>query len=217
MAVVFTDSFTVGADISLSSYPSGAADYALIDGQESQANVNAANDRVQVIAAGSDDNAWRIIDAAVPTGDQECTVSANDTSANFYDCGSVIVRGSAGGNYYLFTRANSTTVELYRIDSGAFVLLTSASRTTTNGTTHTMRLKATGTGATVSLEAQIDATAVVTASDSNANRKTSGTPGLAVYSASASLWIDDLSVDDLTAGGSLPPISRHPMAHLLVR
>ena len=204
MAVVFTDNFVVGSDTNIDAYPAGSPDYAYINGAGANLTVNAANDRVQLPGSGGSTYAARIIDAAVPTGDQEITGTCyNDTSGN---SGGLAVRCATGSNdnyisYIDYPQTNE--VRLIRIDAGSEVLIASADRGTSGNAAHTHRLRATGSGATVSLELQIDATTTLTASDTAANRKTSGTPGVAGYNGVGNtVYIDSLSVDDLgTAAG----------------
>lgn len=220
MAVVFTDSFTVAVDTNIDAYPAGSPDYAYINGSGANITVNAANDRAQLPNNGGSTYCARIIDAAVPTGDQEITGTCySNTSGN---SGGVAVRCATGSNdnyisYIDYPQTNE--VRLLRIDAGSEVLVASADRGTSGNSAHTHRLKATGTGATVSLELQIDATAVLTYADTAANRKTSGTPGLCGYNAVGdTIYVDNLSVDDLIAGGGGSLVYASPaLRHLLVR
>lgn len=202
MSIVFTDSFTVGSDTALESYPSaGDPDYANISGADNL-DVNAANDRVQGTTSGADE-VYRIIDAAVPTGNQK--ISANCGVTTGYSCGYLGVRGSASFNAYLLTRASNTTWELWRIDAGSWTLLTSWSVSTTDSTTQAIAIKAEGTGATVTLTPTIAGSDRTAYNDSAASRKTSGTPCVAVYQTSvvAGNFVDDVSVDDLAAAGAV--------------
>lgn len=204
MTIVFTDSFTVGADVALESYPSGTPDYVSILGGNNL-DVIAANDNVQS-SVTSADVMYRITNAAAPTGDQKLTITAGWQTG--YTGGYIGVRGSASGNYYNLTRANSTTWELYRVDSTVFTLLTTHSVSTTDNSSGTISLKATGAGATVSITATIAGVDQTTFNDTAANRKTSGTPTIGGFQNSAvssANFIDDVSVDDLaTAAGNIP-------------
>jgi hypothetical protein len=200
---VFTDNYTVGADINIDAYPSGAPDYEYVRGSGSDILVSAANDRAQLNTADTS-AAARIIDPVAPTGDQEITASVQCTSGG--DSSYVIVRAAGGQNYYFayLNLSSGTEVGLFRRHNGVSTTLTEVTRGITAGT-HTMRLKAVGTGATVSLELQIDATTVITVDDTSADRKTSGTPGIGGYSfAGSTVWVDNVSVEDLT-----PPLSNH--------
>jgi len=207
MAVVFgPDTFTVGADVNIDAYPA-TPDYAYNEGSGTNMRVNAANDRVQAVLDSVRLTA-RCINAAAPTGDQEAT--ATIAGAN-YDESHLCVRMAVSGtltNFYLgiFQTREGNEVWLGRLDDGALVSLASADRGLTAGT-HTARIKATGAGATVSLEFQIDATTMLTYDDSSATRKTSGPSGFGVnYQDTNACWIDNFQIDDLAAGGSILPL-----------
>lgn len=193
MSIVFTDSFTVAENILLTSYPSGSPDYGdCLRG--SLLSVNASTDRVQSGESGN--MIARIIDATVPTGDQKITCNVGWTTG--YNAGYAGCRGSVN-NCYIITRATSSTWELYRVDSGAFTLLTSYSITTSDNSSASISLEATGT-TTVSLIPTIAGTVFTAYNDSSANRKTSGTPVIGMYRSGGTQWIDNVSVDDLAAG-----------------
>ena len=203
MSVVFTDSFVVAADANIDAYPSGSPDYAYISSSGAQIFVFAPEDKVY-FTGGDSIGVARIIDAAVPTGDQQitCTVSANGTDDN---SSFGVVRATSGWNGYIGSiNVNSgNDTGLYRVDNGSFTLLASAENGLSAGN-HTMRLKATGAGATISLELQINATTTITYGDTHANRKTSGPPGIGAYTiANLGNTLDDVSVEDFPgAGGS---------------
>jgi hypothetical protein len=204
MAIVFTDTYTVNSDRPLTQHPSAAApDYEKYLGTDTDILVQDTTDRVQVVTASDVNHLWGIINASVPTGDQEVTLKAQSDTFD-YSCGAPAVRASTGPNCYVLLRVSSATIALYRCDNGSFTLLSSFSRTTTTGTTHTIRLRATGTGASVDLECQIDGTTPGTYTDSSANRKTTGRPGPFMQARTTNMWIDDLSVDNLVAGGGGP-------------
>ena len=201
MAVVFTDAYTVGANIDIASYPSGAPDYAYNAG--STLTVNAANDRVQNTSS-TEESAARITDGSVPTGDQEISATCQSESGTD-ETGAVVARCATGGTFDCYIcyldMALANEVNLYRVDAGTYTLLASADRGITATGSGAFRLRATGT-TTVALECQIRGTTQITASDSSASRKTSGPPGVFAYNATANLvWVDDVSVDDLAAAG----------------
>jgi hypothetical protein len=196
VAVVFTDAFTVASDIGLTSYPSGSPDYGeCLDGWA--LTVNAANDRVQTDNLGP--LIARIVNAAVPTGDQKITCDIGWTTD--YDSGYVGCRGDSTGNCYVIMRASTTTWELYRFDNRTYTLLNSYGVSTTDNSSGSVSLKATGT-TTVALTPTIAGADRTTYNDSSANRKTSGTPCVALYRSSGTPWLDNVSVDDLQAGGN---------------
>lgn len=211
MSIVFTDSFTVGADVDIASYPA-TPDYAYSLGVAGDISVNAANDRVQVNADIDTDKAAYITNAAVPTTDQQCTVSFNTPSAG---AGSPTVRNVAAGTptadihmdfYEVQVDPTADTITIYKVTNGGFQNVASGSRTV--GTTGTLRLKATGTNP-VALEAQVDATAVLTYDDSDVSRKQSGPPGFAIWDHTLNtIGLDDLSIDDL-AGATATLVQSH--------
>ena len=207
MAVVFgPDAYTVGANINLDAYPSGAPDYTMAYGASANMVVNAANDRVQI----PDTADWRVgrcSDAAAPTGNQEVTMDGNNTAFDEACCPAL--RCATSGtltNFYLcyLNVPNANEVELYRFDDGGATLVASRDNALTGAGTRAFRGRATGTNP-VELEFQVGATTTLTFSDSGATRKQTGTPGLGGYNGSANLvWGDNFQIDDLVvAGGSI--------------
>jgi len=199
---VFTDSFTVAADVNIDAYPA-TPDYAYNQGSGTNMRVVAATDKATVNVTNTSVHA-RIINAAVPSGDQEIT--ADCYAADSYSSGAVTVRMATSGNlenFYMLKveLVNVAEVRLYRCDNGTFTLLASADRGFSGPQTVILRLKATGSGATVSLEAQVNATAVLTYDDTSASRKTSGPPGIGGWTSTTAVTVDNVSVNDLAAGG----------------
>ena len=201
MALVFgPDEFTVGADTNIDAYPAAGADYAYNVGSGSNLTVNAANDRVQRGVAGS--FVARLIDAAAPTGNQEVILDGDNI--NLAEASAIpMTRAATGGTDDLyFTDMNTgiaNEVQLYRDDAGTSVLLANGDRGLSGAATRRMRLRAVGSGTAISLETQIDDTRPLTFSDTAANRKTSGPPGLGILDTAT--FVDNLSVDDLAATG----------------
>lgn len=195
--IVFTDSFTVGADVDPASYPA-TPDYSYLLGTAGDCEVVAASDRLDILTTGAD-KILRLLNAACPTGDQEITLRAQATAAS-------------GASGYAVTRCDPATsdcyfafldmvpaneVELYRMTAGSPTLVASADRGFTADGAYTYRFKATGTNP-VALEFQVDATAVVTFNDSDAARKQSGRPGCGGFTTVIHTnWVDDISVSDL--------------------
>lgn len=209
MTVVFgPDTFTVGADIGLALYPSGSPDYSYNMGSGTNLTVNAANDRVQAPTT-STDLLGRCSDAAAPTGDQEVTASVYCNAAATPDNSAglavrVATAGTANG-YVVYTNGGNITI--YRIDTGSFVTMspTPVARTFTTGA-QSCRFKATGAGATVSLEFQLAATAIISVTDSTASRKTAGTSGFHFFNSTANVaFVDNFQIDDLAVGGAVSP------------
>lgn len=203
MAVVFTDNFTVASDTGIAAYPSGSADYAYMRGSGTNLTVNAANDRLQSPNTADEYHA-RIIDAAVPTtGDHEITGTVfSDTSGN---SGMLLLRCSSSADSCYAAYCDLTDpaeVRIYRFVSGTATLIASADRGLTGSAARTWVFRATGSGATVSLSLVIGGTTALTFNDTNAARLTSGAPGVGIYNGTANaVYVDDISVDDLVAGG----------------
>ena len=202
MSVVFTDNFTVGANTNIDAYPAAGADYAYNLGSGANLTVNAANDRVQQTATGAD-HAARIIDASVPTTDQQMSITSF-SSGSEDSTGNACVRMKTDGtgNFYLcYASKNGGNILIYRVVAGAFTQIASGTRTWTPPST--LIFKATGTNP-VSLLANIAGTADLTFDDSNASRHQTGVPGIHMFSTTINVsYIDDVSVDDLGTGGGL--------------
>lgn len=199
MSVVFTDTYTVLVDSALESYPLTPDYSSLLNGNN--LIVNAANDRVQVEVSGSD-VVYRCLNTACPTGDYKASLDVGVRTG--YDGGYVAVRCHAStADCYVLLRTSSTLWELYRLDGGTFVLLTSYSVSTTDNSTQAIACKVTGTNP-VALTPTLAGSDRTVFNDSNANRKQSGRWGGAVYdsAANAASWFDNASIDDLAAGGN---------------
>jgi hypothetical protein len=210
MAVVFTDTFTVAANIDLASYPSGSPQYSYRLGTVGNLTVNATTDTVQVASAVSAVAA--ITAAGMPTGDQQMTASCAGTS---YNSGLVTVRTNPDQYYCSYLDFSSgNEAQIIRRDTAASqTILASEDRGLVAGT-HTHRLKVTGAGATVTLEAQYGATAVVTFADTSASRILSGAPGIGGYNDTVGqASVDAVSVDNLVTAGVAPrrPVVQGPV------
>lgn len=198
MAVVFTDNFTVGSDTPLESY----GDYAAGVGGNAL-TVYASTDRVECEPASySTDVAYVSTSTAAPTGDQEVSADCG-ISGSSYLGGYIGVRGDAtsGGNGYVWIPADSVTYEYWRVDNGVFTMLAQRSGGFPSGTRAT-KLKAEGAGATVTLTGTVDGTPYATYGDSSGSRKTSGKFILGFFANSTSHFVDNISVDNLSAAAT---------------
>jgi len=202
--ILFRDSFTVGADTDIASYPSaGDPDYAYVSGVGSPGDltVNAANDRVEITVVGSP-RSFVLIDASAPTGDQDVVCRGN-TVASAGQSTAAAARHSTSTNDLYRVQFNDTAaneVEIVRTDAGTPTTIASADRGLSGTATRFFRMRATGTGATVSTLVQIDGTSPLTFDDTAANRKTSGNPGGRLpSSAIGTFWFDDLQATDAAA------------------
>ena len=137
-AIVFTDTFTVGADTNINVYPSaGDPDYAYNNGSGANLTVNAANDRVQSPNTASTYKA-RIIDASVPTGDQEVIATCfNNTGFN---SGGVAVRLNTAGtdNGYLSYIEQGVTneVRIIKVIDGSETVIATWDKGLSGATSH---------------------------------------------------------------------------------
>ena len=196
--VVFTDSFTVAADVNLDAYP-GTPDYAMVVGASTDLKVIDATDRIESQVATL--AMARLINAAVPTGDQEITATMTADGGAV----SMTVRTASGAETAYLARfvPDSDEITIYRVVAGGYTELTLCSRVF--GDPFTGILKATGTGATVTISAQADATSVCSVDDSSVDRLTSGTPGFNIEGANIQTY-DNVSVDNLAAAGGGMPV-----------
>lgn len=199
--IVFTDSFTVGANVNLNAYP-GTPDYSMAQGAGADIIVVASTDRAETQPNSADVMA-RMLRAAVPTGDQQITGDVQDAGSSDIAYLGLRVAAATADFYAAYVDASQANeVRIDRWTTGSAVTIASADRGIASGPlTHSIRAKATGT-ATVNLEVQADATAIVTFADSAADRKQVGRPGLGGFSIVGNIWVDNVSVDDLLAGGA---------------
>ncbi len=206
MAQVFgPDTFTVGVDTNIDAYPSGDPDYTYNESSGTTLTVNAANDRVQNAASGVRAFA-RIIDAAVPTGSQEILLDGNNSATND-ECPHASTRCATTGtltNRYALRLDVGAASELVilRQDDGTFTSLLAQDRGLTGAATRRYRLRTIGT-TSVAVEAQCDDVRPLIATDTGASRKTAGPPGVGTASTASAntIWLDNVSVDDLAATG----------------
>jgi len=194
--ILFRDSFTVTGDTNIDAYPAGSPDYQYGSvGSGSNATVSAVNDRVESVTTASH---VRLIDAAAPSGDQEAIIRGNTATGN--ENAQVMVRHtlvSGLGNAYRidWRNAEANELRLSRADNDIVTSLASADRGLSGAATRFFRIRALGTGATVSLLGQIGDTAVLTVDDVDAARKMTGAPGFGLATP-ASSWKDDFQVTD---------------------
>lgn len=199
--VVFTDTFTVSSNINLNAYPSGSPDYAMSLGAATDLIVIASSDTV--VDQVATDSFARIINPAVATGDQQITATLSGGGGTV----GLMARMDAAGNddgYLAFFNASGDSVRIYRVDDGNFVELIDCGSPGAFADPFTGRLKVTGSGATVFIEAQANATTTCTFSDTNANRKITGPPGIWNGTGSSISTFDNISVDNLASGSAVP-------------
>lgn len=83
------------------------------------------------------------------------------------------LRAFSHDTYWLYLDAAAETVSLYRVDSGANVLLGSAALPLTVGNTYVCELSVSGTGASVALGVTVDGVSKISVSDTSTARITS--------------------------------------------
>jgi hypothetical protein len=204
MAVVYTNDFSVASDQNLETAFSEWAKF--FGGAGENLQILAAEDYVTPTVLDTEIYYRLVSGAGAITGDQDITADARvDTAA---DSASLCARCNAtsGGNGYVVFFRSIGPPDLWRLHNGSFTQISTGwtGNTLTTTVASTVRLRATGAGATVSIEVQVDAGSPLTYNDTDTNRKTSGTPGIGAY-AHTNLnngRIDNISIDDL-GGGSL--------------
>jgi hypothetical protein len=196
VTIVFDDTFTgAGSATDIASWPSGSPDYSYIVGA-SGLNVQTSG---YCTRAGAGEILAKVIDGAgAVTGDQKNTFyGVTYLSAGGY----WRVGARAGGspvNFY-FAEFSAGNVDVYRYDNGAYTLLGSYARSLVNTTRYDTYIKVTGSGATISIEIQAGATAVINLTDTSGSRLTSGVPCFGCYDQDLSYGIDRITVDDLAS------------------
>ena len=209
MSTVFSDTFTVGADIGIEAYAAASYDY--VQGTTTAVTVNAANDRVQQTTTSAD-VAVRVINSAVPdTGNG--TVSILQASTLDADnVGNPACRFKNDGTAYYYVlyiyRASGTpsnNVKIYRVENSSFNMIAQFTRASI-GVSTTATLKGTTNGSAVDIVGTISGVTDCTYSDTGPTRLLEGRPGFHMYCETANAaWIDNLSVDDV--GAETTPIT----------
>ncbi len=208
MAILGPDPFTVGSDTNLDAYAGAPLTFSYMAGSGAGAYVNATNDRVQGNGSISTAYTLRATNADAPTANQEIragvTLCGNASSSVWLN-----LRCAAGTHDCYEVEQDTANVRLARIDAGSGTILATAARGLSDGTAYASRGRATGTGSSVWIVAQIGDTAPAQFEDTNANRKTSGTPGVGLfYNAVDNSWLDNVEIDNLAATGIMTEV-RH--------
>ena len=208
MSVVFSDSFTnAGSDVGIVVWDGNS--YVYVIGSGTDLTVNATNDRVQCTVVDTD-KVVRIKNASVPT-------TGNGIVSATIHCGAVVgvddlaslcvrLKTDDTHNFYLaLLDRRAQTGTIIRWSAGTpddIVVLYNPARAI--GASHTATFRAVTNGSQVDLTLTISGLTDVTYSDTAANRKLDGTPGIHFYDATANeAYLDDLSVDDTPAGATL--------------
>lgn len=192
---ITTVNFDATSDTALTSY--GAPDWAyLVAG--GGATVDAGGDYLQFNGFGSGVCRARYIGTGTTTGNQDVTATVLVKGFNF---AGVLARCSAVADtcYMARIETNETNeVRLYRVVAGTPTLLASWDDGLADGT-HTIRMRVTGNGATVSIEVQTNSNTVHTFDDTDGARLTSGQPGLTGETDENYVQLDTWILNDLVS------------------
>lgn len=201
------DTFTVGSDIALNSYPSGAAEWSTIMGSGLQ--VNAARDRVESQFGG--DNYSYFSGAGAPQGRQRIALQMGWTANGAG--GGILVRcnGTSGGNAYFVGRTHTTAWQIWRVVNGDWggAAITELVKSTPDAGRGLVSLEAETNGSQVTLRLIIDGE-LFTYNDTSGARLLSGSVGIGAYQGSVDSqnYVDNVVIEDLDAGASPPPHAR---------
>lgn len=198
MSIVLNDPFTTGTSQNIGAYN---ADYARWLGTTEQLTVDATDDRVESSTTGEFGFLWQ--GTGSPTEDYEVRGTGFTNRAGEGPALQVRCSAASGGNGYWVTFLAGAPPDIYRYDNGAFNYLQSltAAGNVPNGTAFSMRVRVTTDGSNnVVIQAQINSGTTANYTDTAANRKLSGNPGLTIYKtggAADDIWLDDYIVDNL--------------------
>jgi len=198
MTVLFTDSFTVGADTNIDAHPAGTPNWAYCRGSTSNLRILAADDRVSPNSNGA--TLVARCTAVSALADQKVTAVCDALVNPVY--GGLAVRYSDTTRGYLAQVETSQANELrIREDNAGITLLASADRGLTDGT-HNLEFSAVGPADNTLLTFTVDGGTPLTFTDTTA--PATGRPGISSFrttgSPAGSGWIDDFAVDDLVTG-----------------
>jgi hypothetical protein len=195
MAIIFTDTFTVGADTNIDAYPAGDPDYAYNAGTGNNIIVSGANDRVENNATGST-FLVAIIDGAVPADMPWYRVNAATVSAAAADqiVSPAVQVGSNGEDegYFLYWD-NATQLSVYRRVTSTDTLVASLVLPETAPTTDMFLEVQVGTSVALRWGVGIYSAGTI---DTNAARLTTGRPGIYTFASAGTPFLDTLTVDE---------------------
>jgi len=204
MAVIFSDDFlNDGTDDNLDAWPNaGDPDYDMENGASGDLVVDGTNDRVEEQNANLD-LVWSVINASVPSTDQQMQLDGRNDNAGETAGAGVRVQNAAISLYFTYIdQATANELQLFRANAGSFTEIDDDNAGTADGETHEHRLRSTGTNPVV-LTGWLDGTQRLTFSDSTGDRWQTGAPGGYCYgnTAAADVFFDNVEVDDLIAAG----------------
>lgn len=212
MATVASDTFTDTNGTNVSAHtPDSGGSWSVVNGATSVIFSNAAR-------GASGTFSYMVHSAAASTDNETCTI--NWTLKTALATGAIVRYNASGGHNYYFGRYNPTgnVLEFWRVIAGALTLLKNTTGFTPSGT-QDFTLKASGTGATVTLEILVDGVSKDTYADTHANRITTfGKGGFTHGSAGADttgLHINTFTFTDDAGGGGTASLvlPRAGMAH----
>lgn len=197
----FTKTFTDSVDRNIDAYPNGAAEWVYVQGATTDLQIIAADSVLKATGFGGGDRAARYTGTGTVTGDQDVTITCTPATSNSY--GACARMSAVAATYYLakFDITQTNEVRLYRVVATTHTLIGSWDDGITAGT-HTLRIRVTGSGATISISVQSDSNTIHTFDDTDALRITSGHPGLYGYTDSSTAGISQWVLDDLISAGN---------------
>lgn len=202
------ETFTVASDISLNSYPSGAAEWAAIIGAVNP-TVVAARDRVEE-NGGNGDVYSRFTGTNSPTGRQRIAAQMGFNTSDHSGC--LVVRSPDNNNFYLLQRGGSTLFNVWSYKAGTWSgsPITTFSKSLADVGRVLLSFEAETVGSQVTLRATIDGE-LFSYNDTLSDRILSGRPGAGVYSTSGSTnnYIDNVVIEDPTPASAIAPRAMH--------
>lgn len=204
MAILLNDAFTTATSQNIGAYNS---DYVRWLGTTEQLTVDATDDRVESTETGEFGFLWN--NGASPTGTYEVRATGFTNRSGEGPAIQVRCDSASGGNGYWVVFLSGSAPDLYRYDNGTFNYLGnfSGAGNVPNGTSFTMRVRVSNNGSNnVEIQCQLNTGTTVTLTDTAANRKLTGRPGLTIYRTGGvanDIWIDDFVVDDLLTSSTL--------------
>lgn len=190
---LFTENFDRSVDENLED----SANWSLMFGTGT-IEILAAND-YGTIASNGTYALYRCDNGSAPTGDQEAQANCNPGGGGHVG---ITLRGvtTDGGNCYYCRIYVGNGLQIYRADGGVPIQLEDDSQTISADTAYDVTARADGTNPVV-VEMDVDGLSSLDNSpgDSSADRKESGTPGVAAYRSGNTPQLEDFIINDYGA------------------
>lgn len=192
-----TEAFTVGADSTLNAYAAAWTTF----GSSADPSVRASTDDLRYNGTGVGARAkW----TGTVNADQKIVATIKTGGATqSYPALTVRMGANFISGYLAQWSPQLGTITVYRV-TGSYTQIATLG-TVANNTTYTnCYLKATGSGATVTIEFGDDTNGFTTFNDTDAARFTTGQPGVDIYEGTTALTsaLDDIEIWDMAAGGA---------------